>query len=157
MRLLRTRLIWRSINTSVSFSIPTLAAVVSLVTYAGTGHELESATIFSALSFFLLLRTPLQILPIALSAIADAKAALERLNLFMEAPLREPDRPIDANLKDMVRVRDATFKHHDNEDTFVRTLSGEPRPSGCTTNDGCFASLAHGCVACSTWPATTLK
>lgn len=117
MRLLRTRLIWRSINTSVSFSIPTLAAVVSLVTYAGTGHELESATIFSALSFFLLLRTPLQILPIALSAIADAKAALERLNLFMEAPLREPDRPIDANLRDMVRVRDATFEHHDNEDT----------------------------------------
>ncbi|PWN26541.1 P-loop containing nucleoside triphosphate hydrolase protein [Jaminaea rosea] len=115
MALLRTRLIWRSINTSVSFSIPTLAAVVSLVTYAGTGHELDSATIFSALSFFLLLRTPLQILPIALSAIADAKAALERLNLFMEAPLRQPDRPIDPDLKDMIRVRNATFEHHDSE------------------------------------------
>ncbi|CAO1636594.1 unnamed protein product [Jaminaea pallidilutea] len=117
MNILRRRLIWRSLNTAVSFTVPTIAAVLSFVCYAGTGHSLESGTIFSALSFFLLLRTPLQMLPIALSSIADAQAALERLTAFMHAKPRHPDRPVQPDLKDMVSVKNALFVHHDSDDS----------------------------------------
>lgn len=116
MSYLRRRLILRSINTAVSFTVPTLAAVVSFVCYAGTGHSLDSGVIFSSLAFFLLLRTPLQMLPVALSSLADARAAIERLELFMHADMRGPDPPIDEEMNEMIRVRNAHFEHHDQDD-----------------------------------------
>lgn len=116
MGYLRKRLILRSFNTAISFTVPTLAAVVSFVCYAGTGHSLDSGVIFSALAFFLLLRTPLQMLPVCLSAMADARAAIDRLERFMHADMRGPDPPIDEAMDDMVSIRDAHFEHHDQDD-----------------------------------------
>ncbi|CEH19612.1 abc transporter [Ceraceosorus bombacis] len=124
MGYLRKRLILRSINTAVSFTAPTLAAVVSFVTFSAAGNSLESGKIFSALTFFLLLRTPLQMLPIVLSALADAKAAVDRLEAFLHADLRSPydaagpqitplDRMPQAN--DMVAIEDSVFAHHDDD------------------------------------------
>ena len=88
MDFMRKRLLIRSANMAISFSIPTLAAVVSFVTYQSTGHPIQggnSGIIFSALTFFLLLRTPLQSLPVALSSVADAKTAIDRLAVLMKA------------------------------------------------------------------------
>ncbi|MCO5549813.1 hypothetical protein L7F22_003287 [Adiantum nelumboides] len=125
MGFLRKRLILRSINTAVSFTAPTLAAVVSFVCYSAVGHGLEAARIFSTLTFFLLLRTPLQMLPVVLSALADARAAVDRLSVFMQADLRSPYdvsgpqiTPKDEMTKegDMVSIENTTFLHHDDED-----------------------------------------
>ncbi|CAO1633602.1 unnamed protein product [Sympodiomycopsis kandeliae] len=117
MGYLRKRLLLRSVNTAVSFSVPTLAAVVSFVCYAGTGHSLESGKIFSSLTFFLLLRTPLQMLPVALSSFADASAAIERLTAFMLAHPRKDDVISDESMPEMVRIRNALFIHHDEDET----------------------------------------
>jgi hypothetical protein len=43
----------------MAFSLPTLAVVVSFVVYAAAGNGLDPAVIFSSLSLFNLLRTPL--------------------------------------------------------------------------------------------------
>ncbi|PWN24109.1 hypothetical protein BCV69DRAFT_275444 [Microstroma glucosiphilum] len=134
MSILRKRLLLRSLNTAVSFTIPTLAAVVSFVCYVGVGNDLDSGVIFSSLTFFLLLRTPLQLLPVCLSAIADAGAALERLSEFMQAELRGPDPPIDHEMVEAVKVRDAAFLHHDDTVDFPVSADGSEKAKGLPSN-----------------------
>ncbi|KAM4059836.1 ABC transporter transmembrane domain-containing protein [Hirsutella rhossiliensis] len=125
---LRKRMLLRALNTAVSYTAPTLAAVVSIVCYGATNENgMEASVIFSALALFLLLRTPLQALPIALSAIADARAALERLAVFMlasdegatsNAGLRSEPRGNagEKSSADVVlQVEDAIFAYHDDE------------------------------------------
>jgi len=76
----------RALNTAVSYTGLTLAAVASIVCYGATSQAgMDAGVVFSALAFFLLLRTLLMALPAALSAIADARAALERLAVFIVA------------------------------------------------------------------------
>ncbi|KAF5012188.1 hypothetical protein FDECE_1743 [Fusarium decemcellulare] len=126
---IRKRMLLRALNVSVSYTAPTLAAVVSIICYGAT-HEggMEPSVTFSALAYFLLLRTPLQALPTALSAVADARAALERLAAFMVASDSGPARnsglrsdsdesPNEKSPADVVvEVEDATFAYHDDED-----------------------------------------
>ena len=52
----------RAFNNAIAFSLPVLSSVVSIVTYAATGHELDAGILFSSLAFFTLLRIPLQFL-----------------------------------------------------------------------------------------------
>jgi len=59
MAYLRSRLVLRSVNNALAFALPTLAAVVSFITYSATGHELEAGVVFTSLSLFNLLRTPM--------------------------------------------------------------------------------------------------
>ena len=59
---LRTRLVVRALNNAIAFSLPALSSVVSIVTYAATGHELDAGILFSSLALFTLLRIPLQFL-----------------------------------------------------------------------------------------------
>ena len=59
---LRTRLVVRALNNAIAFSLPVLSSVVSIVTYAATGHELDAGVLFSSLALFTLLRIPLQFL-----------------------------------------------------------------------------------------------
>jgi ABC-type multidrug transport system fused ATPase/permease subunit len=134
MSILRKRLLLRSLNTAISFTIPTLAAVVSFVCYVGVGNGLDSGVIFSSLTFFLLLRTPLQMLPVCLSAIADAGAALERLSDFMQAELRGPDPPIDHEMVEAVSVRDAAFLHHDDTVETSVAADGIEKAGGLPSN-----------------------
>lgn len=125
---IRKRMLLRALNTAVSYTAPMIAAVLAIVTYGATQGGLKADIIFSGLTFFMLLRTPLQALPTSLSAIADARAALERLSIFMVAsdsggpippkfvgsstsPELDGDRPPQT----VVAVEDATFAYHDDE------------------------------------------
>lgn len=128
---IRKRMLFRALNVAVSYTAPTLAAVVSIVCYGAT-HETDfkAEVVFSALAFFLLLRTPLQALPTALSAIADARAALERLTVFMLASDMDSASQMDAGRNSesggdvdekassdtVIHVKDATFAYHDDEE-----------------------------------------
>lgn len=127
---IRKRMLLRALNTAVSYTAPTLAAVASIVCYGATTEDgMDAGVVFSSLAFFLLLRTPLQALPIALSAIADARAALERLAVFMlasdaVAPAEtfgspaEPGKNADntSSSSDVViEVEDAVFAYYDDE------------------------------------------
>ena len=49
----------RAANMAVAISTPTMASVVAFIVYAGTGHQLTPAIVFSSLTWFQLLRLPL--------------------------------------------------------------------------------------------------
>jgi ATP-binding cassette, subfamily C (CFTR/MRP), member 1 len=125
---IRKRMLLRALNTAVSYTAPMIAAVLAIVTYGATQGGLKADVIFSSLTFFMLLRTPLQALPVALSAIADARAALERLAIFMLAsdmggppapnfvgssigPGLDGEKPPQA----VVAIEGATFAYYDDE------------------------------------------
>jgi len=55
-------LLVRAGNMAVAMSTPTLASVVAFIVYAGSGHSLTPAVIFSSLTWFQLLRLPLMML-----------------------------------------------------------------------------------------------
>ncbi|KAI0371903.1 multidrug resistance-associated ABC transporter [Pilatotrama ljubarskyi] len=65
--------------------IPILASVLSFITYALTGHNLDVAIIFSSLQFFNIIRIPLVFLPLVLAAATDALVALGRISAFLRA------------------------------------------------------------------------
>ncbi|KAK2612253.1 hypothetical protein QQS21_001679 [Conoideocrella luteorostrata] len=137
----RKRMLLRALNIAISFTAPTLASVVSIVCYgATTGNGMQAGVVFSALAFFLLMRTPLGSLPIAVSAIADARAALERLSSFIVAS----DDAIahDAALRDelaqkgretgddfVIQVEDAMFAYHDDEQLLASDNNNDEKSS----------------------------
>ncbi|KAJ7040911.1 ABC protein [Mycena alexandri] len=79
----------QSANIAMAFSLPVLAATLAFVTYTETSKTFDVAVVFSSFSLFQLLRQPMMFLPRALSAIADARNALQRLSVVFHAPLRE--------------------------------------------------------------------
>lgn len=133
---IRKRMLLRALNIAVSYTAPTLASVVSIVCYGATNKNgMEPSVVFSALAFFLLLRTPLQALPVALSAIADARAALERLATFMlasdvvptnESGLHSGGKGSSADV--VIQVEDATFAYHDDEELMADDANEKAAP-----------------------------
>ncbi|CEH13993.1 abc transporter [Ceraceosorus bombacis] len=107
---LRRRLGWRSANNALAFAVPTVAAVISFITYTAVGNELEPGKIFSALTFFQLLRTPLQFLPVAWNAIADATNACRRISAVFEGELAAGSHPVDENLHNGLEMYEASFE-----------------------------------------------
>ncbi|KAJ7513244.1 ABC protein [Mycena galericulata] len=79
----------QSANIALAFSLPVLAATLAFVTYTETSKSFDVAVVFSSFSLFQLLRQPMMFLPRALSAIADARNALNRLSIVYHAALRE--------------------------------------------------------------------
>ncbi|KAJ7165411.1 P-loop containing nucleoside triphosphate hydrolase protein [Mycena filopes] len=79
----------QSANIAAAFSLPVLAATLAFVTYTETQARFDVAVVFASFSLFQLLRQPMMFLPRALSAIADARNALQRLSIVFHAPLRE--------------------------------------------------------------------
>ncbi|KAJ7746241.1 multidrug resistance-associated ABC transporter [Mycena metata] len=65
--------------------IPVLASVLSFITYALSGHDLNIAIIFSSLQFFNIIRAPLIFLPFVLGALSDALVAFKRIGAFLTA------------------------------------------------------------------------
>ena len=52
----------RAGNMAMAISTPTLASIVAFLVYAGSGHQLTPAVVFSSLTWFQLLRLPLMML-----------------------------------------------------------------------------------------------
>ncbi|RGP79906.1 hypothetical protein FLONG3_1977 [Fusarium longipes] len=139
---IRKRMLLRALNTAISYTAPTLASVVSIVCYGATAENgMDAGVVFSGLAYFMLLRTPLMALPTALSAIADARAALERLAMFMLASDNHTDTQKsdlqsdlgyssdDATQDAVIRVEDATFAYHDDEQLLAADSKEESETS----------------------------
>ncbi|TRM64247.1 P-loop containing nucleoside triphosphate hydrolase protein [Schizophyllum amplum] len=101
----------RSANMAFAWSIPVLAATLAFVTYTSTHEGFDVAIIFASLSLFNVLRQPMLFLPRSLSATADARNAISRLNKLFHAETM-PARPfiVDSELKLALDVRNATFE-----------------------------------------------
>jgi hypothetical protein len=55
---------------------------VTFITYGLSGHELDVATIFTALQFFNVLQKPISFLPQICAALTDALSAIRELAHF---------------------------------------------------------------------------
>ncbi|GAW10561.1 multidrug resistance-associated ABC transporter [Lentinula edodes] len=71
--------------------IPILASVLSFITYALTGHDLNVAIIFTSLQFFNIIQLPLIMLPITLASLSDIFVANTRISAFLLAEERPAD------------------------------------------------------------------
>ncbi|KAH8100094.1 P-loop containing nucleoside triphosphate hydrolase protein [Cristinia sonorae] len=109
LKYIRSLLIIRGGNNAVAISLPVLASVLSFVTYAALGHQLNAADIFASLTLFNLLRLPLMLLPMTLGAIADAQNAIKRLYDVFEAETIEEGRLTDEDMKHAIVVEDGSF------------------------------------------------
>ncbi|KZT07645.1 P-loop containing nucleoside triphosphate hydrolase protein [Laetiporus sulphureus 93-53] len=109
MAYIRSLLLIRSANNAIAVSLPTLASVISFIVYSLAGHSLNAANIFSSLTLFNLLRLPLMFLPLALSATADAKNAIERLRGVFEAETQGDGQVQDPSLEVAIKVENADF------------------------------------------------
>ncbi|OCH88007.1 multidrug resistance-associated ABC transporter [Obba rivulosa] len=87
----------------VSF-LPIIASVLSFITYALSGHDLNVAIIFSSLQFFNIIRSPLLYLPVVLASTTDAMVALRRISTFLTAEEIADPYTIDADAKLAVNV-----------------------------------------------------
>lgn len=105
----RTLLVYRSGMMAVAMSLPILAAIIAFVTYVSTSHALEPATVFATITLFQLMRMPLMMWPMCLSATADAMNALGRLEAVFDAEIITEGRHIDPSMKDAVRIDHASF------------------------------------------------
>ncbi|KAJ7284398.1 multidrug resistance-associated ABC transporter [Mycena rebaudengoi] len=88
--------------------IPILASILSFITYALSGHELNIAIIFSSLQLFNIIRVPLILFPFVLGSLSDAVVALARIGKLLTAEELEDPYPIDTELENAVHV-DASF------------------------------------------------
>lgn len=110
MLAVRKLLFIRAGNQALAFSVPAIAAVLSFVTYSSTHGHMDPALIFTSLAYFNLLRQPLMFLPRALSTLADAQAAVLRLESLFEAPLMDEQELINPELDVAIRAKNATFQ-----------------------------------------------
>ena len=55
-------LLVRAANMALAISTPAISSVVAFLVYAGSGHQLTPAVVFSSLTWFQLLRLPLMML-----------------------------------------------------------------------------------------------
>jgi ATP-binding cassette subfamily C (CFTR/MRP) protein 1 len=158
---IRKILIIRAANQAMAFSIPTLAAVLSFVTYGSTqdsfdpvSHNLSialknQAVIFTSLALFNLLRQPLMFLPRALSTLTDAQTAIQRLDPVCVVPsacrlwlmsqifaadVVDRDRPADHNLDVALKLSKVTFRWASLADT-ASSGEDEKKLSSDTTPD----------------------
>ncbi|RDX54457.1 multidrug resistance-associated ABC transporter [Lentinus brumalis] len=65
--------------------VPVLGTVLSIITYALTGHSLDVAIIFSSVQYFSIIRQPLIFFPIVIASATDALVAIRRISTFLRA------------------------------------------------------------------------
>ncbi|KAG6856149.1 hypothetical protein H0H87_007054 [Tephrocybe sp. NHM501043] len=69
---------------SISF-VPSIATVLTFITYSATGHELNVATVFTSLQLFTIIRIPFLVFPMVLASLADILVALRRISKYLSA------------------------------------------------------------------------
>ncbi|KAG0699189.1 ABC protein [Suillus ampliporus] len=111
---------------SLALSLPVLAATLTFITYTLTVHNFNVAAIFSSLSLFQLLRQPMLYMPRALSNIADASSAIQRLTHIFHAELISEDALIiNKDQEPALLVKDATFEWESFEQDSAEAFSSK--------------------------------
>jgi len=101
----------RAMMISTMTFLPTMAAVLTFVTYGLSGHTLNAATIFSALQVFALIQAPMRILPLAFTAVSDFHIAIIRISQCLLAEELPHELMIDEKAEWAVRINgDFTFE-----------------------------------------------
>ncbi|CAE6393728.1 unnamed protein product [Rhizoctonia solani] len=93
-----------TIISTITF-IPILAATLSFITYALTGHDLNAAVIFSSLQLFNIIRMPLVFVPLVASSCGDAYVALGRISKFLTSEELQDEFEVQPENKCAVDIR----------------------------------------------------
>ncbi|KAI5919203.1 P-loop containing nucleoside triphosphate hydrolase protein [Camillea tinctor] len=108
IRRLQHYLFGRNFVTALSQSLPSLTAMISLVTYTLTSGTFSPAIVFSSTALFNTLRVPLTYLPVSIQAAFDSWAALLRIQEYLLSGEME-EVPYEPRLAAAVEVRRGTF------------------------------------------------
>ncbi|KAJ7290727.1 multidrug resistance-associated ABC transporter [Mycena rebaudengoi] len=84
--------------------MPTLAMILSLITYKLTGHALDIAKVFTAVQLYSIARVPLVLLPVVLSFLAPTLVAMRRIATFLTAEELASPYTIDEHNQDAITV-----------------------------------------------------
>lgn len=109
VRYIRSLLMMKGGNMAIASSVPVIAAILAFITYSSTQGQLEAAETFTALTLFQLLRLPLMIFPLTLSAIVDAQNALGRLSAVFTADILTEERTVDVDAPFALKLDHASF------------------------------------------------
>lgn len=107
---LRNMLFLRSAGDSMMFALPTIGSVFAFIMYSALNPTMDIANLFTAVTYFGAIQTPLGQIPRVLASFADVINALERVSSVFDAESREETKTIDPDLDVAVRVKDATFQ-----------------------------------------------
>ncbi|KAG9082719.1 hypothetical protein FRC07_014126, partial [Ceratobasidium sp. 392] len=102
---IRKNAFYRATVISVVTFIPILAATLSFITYALSGHDLNAAIIFSSLQLFNIIRMPLVFVPLIASSCGDAYVALNRISKFLTSEELEDEFEVQPEGKFAVDIR----------------------------------------------------
>ena len=106
---IRRMLDYRNAVMSLSMAIPIFAAMLSFAVYSHFDLGISAARIFSSLGLFNSLRQPLSVLPTGIGQIADATAAVRRIEEFLLAD-DAPDSDVEhRSIRYGIRLRSACF------------------------------------------------
>ncbi|KAH7339705.1 P-loop containing nucleoside triphosphate hydrolase protein [Rhizoctonia solani] len=104
IRIRKIALYRATVISTITF-IPILAATLSFITYALTGHELNAAIIFSSLQLFNIIRMPLVFVPLVASSCGDAYVALGRISKFLTSEELQDEFEVQPENKHSVDIR----------------------------------------------------
>lgn len=99
----------RNAINAVAMSMPVFASMLAFITYSLTNHSLAPARIFSSLALFNSLRMPLNLLPLVLGQVTDAKTSLERIQEFLLSEEQKDEITWDEDMEPAVEVSHASF------------------------------------------------
>jgi len=99
----------RNAINAIAMSMPVFASMLAFITYSLTNHSLAPSRIFSSLALFNSLRMPLNLLPLVLGQVADAKTSLERIQEFLLSEEQKDDVVWDGDMEPGVEVQNASF------------------------------------------------
>jgi len=94
---------------AISMTMPIFASMLAFITYSKTHANFDPAPIFSSLALFNALRIPLNMLPMVIGQVVDAKASLTRIQDFLEAEEVTDEAEWDYENKSAVSIRNADF------------------------------------------------
>ena len=113
----------RNAINAVAMSMPVFASMLAFITYSLTSHDLAPARVFSSLALFNSLRMPLNLLPLVLGQVTDAKASLERIQDFLLSEEQKDEVIWDSEMEPAVDVQHASF-------TWERTATQDKDKAG---------------------------
>ncbi|KAF4621625.1 hypothetical protein D9613_012586 [Agrocybe pediades] len=95
IKTIRKAYVARALLIAIVTFVPVLASILSFITYALSGHDLNIAIIFSSLQLFNIIRAPLLFFPFVFASLTDALVALGRIGTFLVSEDLPDPYPID--------------------------------------------------------------
>ena len=111
LKLLRFGLYLQAMNQTLLFVTPAAVAAVIMCTYAALGNEVNASNTFSILAFLNIIRNPTILIPMSITALAEAKVSSKRIATFLqleELP-EKPRKAKDDSIPHAIAIRNASF------------------------------------------------